>query len=74
MATATDGAALTLMSTDIEGIADGIKEMHEIWASLIELGVAVYLLQRYIGYACFFTVIPAIGRSKLSSYSQMCTI
>lgn len=58
---ADDGTALTHMSTDIEGIADGIKEMHEIWASVLELGVAVYLLQRYIGAACFVAVIPAIG-------------
>jgi hypothetical protein len=62
-ATAADnGAAITLMSTDIEGIADGIKEMHEIWANVFELGVAVYLLQLYIGPACFVAVIPAVGK------------
>ncbi|KAF8849622.1 putative multidrug resistance protein MDR [Acephala macrosclerotiorum] len=68
-AAADYGAAITLMSTDIEGIADGIKEMHEIWANVFELGVAVYLLQLYIGSACFVAVIPAVVCSIITSYS-----
>lgn len=48
------------MSTDIDGIASGIKDMHEIWANVVELGVAVYLLSRQIGSACFLAVIPAV--------------
>ncbi|OBT93873.2 hypothetical protein VE01_08497 [Pseudogymnoascus verrucosus] len=68
-AAADYGAAITLMSTDIEGIADGIKEMHEIWANVFELGVAVYLLQLYIGSACFIAVIPAVVCSIVTSYS-----
>lgn len=71
-AAADYGAAITLMSTDIEGIADGIKEMHEIWANVFELGVAVYLLQLYIGSACFVAVIPAVGKEDLLILLQWC--
>lgn len=39
-------AALTLMNTDIERISFGTQYMHEIWASTIEVAVAVYLLKR----------------------------
>lgn len=61
-ACAKDGAAVTLMSTDVDGIATSIREMHEIWASVVELAVAVYLLERQIGPACFLVVIPTIGK------------
>ncbi|KAH8887988.1 putative multidrug resistance protein MDR [Thozetella sp. PMI_491] len=52
--------AVTLMSTDIEGIASGIKGLHEIWVSIIELALAVYLLARQVGPACFLVIIPAM--------------
>lgn len=60
---ASERVAITLMSTDIDGITSGIKDMREIWANIFELGVAVYLLQRNIGSACFVAVIPAVGES-----------
>jgi len=60
--TAAEGAATTLMSTDIDGIATGIREIHEIWACIVELGIAVYLLQLQIGAACFAVAIPMVGK------------
>ncbi|KAK0391974.1 hypothetical protein NLU13_1472 [Sarocladium strictum] len=59
-ATASQGKAVTLMSTYIDSIASGVKELHEIWASVLELGVAVYLLNLQIGAACFVVVVPAV--------------
>ena len=44
-----DMEAVTLMSTDIQRITDGINYIHEIWASTIEAAIAVYLLQQQIG-------------------------
>lgn len=44
-------AALTLISTDIETIKDGIVQIHEIWASPIEIALALYLLKRQLGAA-----------------------
>ncbi|KAK1958778.1 ABC multidrug transporter [Colletotrichum sublineola] len=59
-ASASQGKAVTLMSTDIDSIASGVKGLHETWASVLELGVAVYLLNLQIGAACFVVVIPAV--------------
>jgi ATP-binding cassette, subfamily C (CFTR/MRP), member 1 len=33
--TARDSATVTLMSTDIDGIASGLQSIHDIWASVI---------------------------------------
>ncbi|KAI0005802.1 P-loop containing nucleoside triphosphate hydrolase protein [Xylariaceae sp. FL0662B] len=65
--TAKDNEAITLMSSDIEGIEPGVQLIHEIWASVVELGIGLYLLQRHIGAACFFVVIPTIIASLLTS-------
>lgn len=35
-----DSAAVTLMSTDVESIAAGLENVQEIWAKLIEVGLA----------------------------------
>lgn len=51
--TAVDpSASMILMSADIERITTGWQTMHEMWASIIEVGVAIYLLERQLGAAC----------------------
>ncbi|KND86292.1 ABC transporter C family member 8 [Tolypocladium ophioglossoides CBS 100239] len=59
-ATAKDSAAVTLMSTDIDGIASGLQKIHDLWASVIELSLGMYLLQRQVGAACFLILVPAV--------------
>ncbi|OLN88034.1 Multidrug resistance-associated protein 7 [Colletotrichum chlorophyti] len=59
-ATASEGNAVTLMSTDIDSIASGVRDLHEIWASVLELCVAVHPLNLEIGPACFVVIIPAV--------------
>ncbi|KAJ5998957.1 hypothetical protein N7451_006767 [Penicillium sp. IBT 35674x] len=65
-----DTAALTLMSNDIDNIAFGVQNMHEIWASPIETGVALYLLQRQVSWAAavpaFVSVITFVSTHFLS--------
>lgn len=51
-----NAAALTLMSTDVDRIASSLQNIHEIWANVIELGIAIYLLQRQVGVATVVTV------------------
>lgn len=58
-------ASLTLMSADIERITVGWQYMHEIWANMIEIGVAIYLLYRQLGAACAVPVAVAICKSYL---------
>lgn len=43
--------AVTLMSTDSENICLTFANLHEVWASPIECGVALYLLYRNLGLA-----------------------
>lgn len=42
-------AAVTLMSTDVDRIYTGMRNMHEIWASLIQIVLSCWLLQRLLG-------------------------
>ncbi|KAL3488090.1 P-loop containing nucleoside triphosphate hydrolase protein [Aspergillus germanicus] len=47
--------SVTLMSADIERIVQGLQTMHEIWANVAEIALAVFLLERELGIAC---VVP----------------
>ncbi|KAG8664561.1 uncharacterized protein FPOAC1_013342 [Fusarium poae] len=58
--TANPTAALTLMSADIERIDAGWRTAHDVWANLIEIVIAVYLLGRQLGLACLIPVGAAI--------------
>ncbi|PGH27295.1 hypothetical protein AJ80_01005 [Polytolypa hystricis UAMH7299] len=58
--TADKSAAVTLMSTDIDSIVLGLQDLHEIWANIIEIGIGMFLLQRKVGIACVFAVVPVI--------------
>ncbi|EEQ31884.1 conserved hypothetical protein [Microsporum canis CBS 113480] len=52
-----EGAALILMSTDIESIVDSLEPMNEIWRSTIEIAIGIWLLERQLGENC---VVPII--------------
>ncbi|CAH0043540.1 unnamed protein product [Clonostachys solani] len=56
----SDGAAITLMSTDIERIAAGFEWTDALWAGPIELAIATYILYTQIGYSCFAPLILSI--------------
>ncbi len=52
-----NSAAVTLMSTDVEKIVRGLREVNELWASAIQIVLATWLLQREIGLACLAPVV-----------------
>lgn len=56
--TGDDGAALTLMSADIERITNGIRMIHELWACFIETALASWLLYTKLGAAF---VVPLVA-------------
>ncbi|KAK4201212.1 putative ABC transporter [Triangularia verruculosa] len=60
-------ASMTLMSADMERIVQGWQTMHEIWSNAIEVGVAIFLLERQLGIAC---VVP-VALSILSLLGSM---
>ncbi|KAL2836011.1 P-loop containing nucleoside triphosphate hydrolase protein [Aspergillus pseudoustus] len=47
--------SVTLMSADIERIVQGWQTMHEMWANVAEISLAIFLLKRELGIAC---VVP----------------
>ncbi|KYK58885.1 hypothetical protein DCS_00012 [Drechmeria coniospora] len=51
MPTAQESSAVTLMSADIERTGSGLRFMHEVWASPVDLALGFYLLQRELGPA-----------------------
>ena len=57
-----DNEAITLPGTDVEVIVSSIKVIHETWASLLEVGVALWLLERQIFAACVVPAVICIGK------------
>ncbi|KAF2030893.1 hypothetical protein EK21DRAFT_64674 [Setomelanomma holmii] len=53
-------SSLTLMSADIERIVTGMETGHEVWSNILEIGLAMYLLQRELGVACAIPIGVAI--------------
>lgn len=47
----TDGSAVTLMSTDIERIGGGIREIHETYSNFVEVALSLWLLARLLKLA-----------------------
>lgn len=47
---------VALMGTDVERIGHNFQKIHEIWASIIEIGVAIWLLEQQVFLACLAPV------------------
>ncbi|KAJ0346519.1 hypothetical protein COL154_008012 [Colletotrichum chrysophilum] len=60
-------AAVPLVSTDMERIIAGFKDVHELWANTVQVAISVWLLYRELGIAC---VAPAVV-ATLSSLGSM---
>ncbi|EHK21751.1 uncharacterized protein TRIVIDRAFT_59905 [Trichoderma virens Gv29-8] len=58
---ATDKAAITLMSTDIDQIASGLENLDVVWASPIEIALAIYILVEEISLAALAPVVVVIA-------------
>lgn len=56
-------AAITLMGTDVERIVDALAQFHELWASVLEVGIATWLLAREISLAAFVPLVVCVGES-----------
>ncbi|KAK0382845.1 hypothetical protein NLU13_9940 [Sarocladium strictum] len=66
LTTADDSAALTLMSTDIEKIIMGGEFVHTIWASVLEVAIGLWLLQRQVGIAFLAPIVTIIVCSTVT--------
>lgn len=67
-----ESAAVTLMSSDVERICDAMLPIHSIWSSPLEVGLAIWLLQREIGLALlgpmFITAVAISGPFIIGKY------
>jgi hypothetical protein len=62
IADANESAAVTLMGTDVERIVETwYLLVAELWANLIQLGIAIWLLERQLGAVCVAPIIVALG-------------
>lgn len=53
-------AALTLMSTDVDGVADGLPELFELFMTPVEVGLGTYFLSRFVGKSSFVVLVPLV--------------
>lgn len=59
-----DSGAITLMSTDIERISSCLREIHEVYCSLIEITLALWLLARLLNWAIIAPTVFVICMSS----------
>lgn len=70
-------SASTLMSADVERFAAGTRNMHECWACIVDIALALWLLEQQLGTAVAatgglsatfigltITVVPAAGKRQ----------
>ncbi|RDW84315.1 hypothetical protein BP6252_01905 [Coleophoma cylindrospora] len=58
--TTGDSAAVTLMGTDVERIAEVLPQVGDVWADCLQVAIAIYLLERQLGVVCVIPVVVAI--------------
>ncbi|KAM0326975.1 hypothetical protein ACHAQA_006096 [Verticillium albo-atrum] len=70
---AGDAAAVTLMSTDTDRVILGFTQLHNFWASPIEIGIGCWFLERELGTSFVAPIvliaICAIGTSVIGQLS-----
>ncbi|KAJ5524996.1 ABC transporter [Penicillium frequentans] len=52
-----ESEAVTLMEVDVDRIVRNLRNLHEVWACLMEIIIAIWLLEREMGAVC---VVPAL--------------
>ncbi|KAF2834051.1 hypothetical protein CC86DRAFT_451542 [Ophiobolus disseminans] len=80
--TAIDNAkAVTLMGTDAERIVRGLSDFHELWSSIVQVALAVWLLAIQVGAAavgpavvCLLAVGGTLWASSLTTKRQLAWI
>ena len=56
-----DSKPVTLMSSDVERIGSGMEFLHESWSNVIEIMIALWLLEEQLGIAFVSAIFVAIG-------------
>lgn len=65
-----DNAALTLVTADIMRVCNSLKQIDDLFATPIEIGVAIYLLKRQIGVSCVAPVAISLVMTTISFFNS----
>lgn len=57
-----ESKAITLMSTDIDRLAQSLAALCQIWASVIEMAIGLWLLERQIGWVCVAPILVTLSK------------
>lgn len=60
-----ENSAVTLMSTDLNGLQRIIPLFHDMWASVFELGIGLSILGSIYGTPCLLLVVPSTSKYKI---------
>ena len=52
-----DISAITLMGTDVERVVFAFQSIHELWSSILDISIAIWLLERQLSVACIAPVV-----------------
>lgn len=62
------GGATTLISADMERVCNGVVLIHEVWASLLQIAIALWLAYEQISYAFLVPVVMTVISIVLTTY------
>ncbi|KAK7996619.1 hypothetical protein PG989_004659 [Apiospora arundinis] len=66
--------AVPLISTDMERIITGLKDVHEIWANALQVAISVWLLYHELGIACVapaaVATVSSLGSMMMGSFAD----
>lgn len=64
-----ESSAMSLMGADVEMLAEYFHStVCESWASILQLGLAAWILQTQIGVVCITPILIATGTFSFSTY------
>ncbi|KAJ9315863.1 hypothetical protein DTO271D3_3841 [Paecilomyces variotii] len=63
-----ESASVTLMSTDVDIIAQSLQQVNEAWARLIEIGIGIWLLERQLGAVCVAPIVVVLVCTSTQMY------
>lgn len=63
----SNAASVTLMSTEVDRLRTGLRDLHDIWCCPIEAAVATWLLYRQLGAATVAPVAVVIVTTAISA-------
>jgi hypothetical protein len=55
-------SAVTLMSTDLNGLQRIVPLFHDLWASVVELGIGLTILGSIYGTPCLLLIVPSTSK------------